>query len=163
MKLFLYLFVVFVPFTCIAQTMCVRDNTLVISLDSGIKPEHHAYNTSEFIWWNNMSYGTIYGEATCLSANEGLGRTSERGKYYGVDEYGNTPIVAEPALSGVDANGNERLYCWCRLMHPAYSYWAFENIKTSASTCASRCANDCAYSVRIDSALRVGLFKSVGL
>ena len=162
MKLFLYLFVVFVPFTCIAQTMCVRDNTLVISLDSGIKPEHHAYNTSEFIWWADFLYDRIYGDATCLSVVEGLGRTTGEGTYYGVEDFAKTTITAASALSGTDIDGNERLYCWCRLAHPVTSAWVFINAFASVSACHSGCSGWCSDFYNHRSMLR-GLFSSVGL
>jgi hypothetical protein len=111
----------------IAQTMCVRDKSLVISLDKNTGGTGSGYNASEMIWWTDFSYGRIYGEATCLSAAEGLGRTAGTGAYYGVEEYATTPITAEVGLNGKDANGDERKYCWCRATHPVSSRWVFHN------------------------------------
>ena len=110
-----------------AQTMCVRDKSLVISLDKNVQGTSHSSNKSEWIWWADFPYGRIYGDATCLSAEEGLGRTGTMGAYYGVDDYAKTPITADAGLSGTDANGNERKYCWCRATHPVSSRWVFYN------------------------------------
>ena len=162
MKLFLYLFVVFVPFTCIAQTMCVRDYTLVISLDKTKPMQNYKINSEENIWWIDTEYGRLYGEGTCLSLDEGLGRTSSMGAYHGVEDYENTLITAEPGLSGVDANGNERLYCWCRLTHPAQSAWTFATTYT-VDKCFSQCAHYCGHFTFHHQEMRSGIFGAVGL
>ena len=141
----------------IAQTMCVRDKSLVISLDKNVGGTGYGGNASEMIWWTDFPYGRIYGEATCLSAAEGLGRTTGMGAYYGVEEYATTPITAEAGLSGTDANGNDRKYCWCRATHPVSSRWVFgsatlihprvpriaRTTAVAASTPTPRCAGAC--------------------
>lgn len=168
MKLFLYLFIVFAPFTCIAQTMCVRDTSLVISLDPTVEGTAYNFNKSESVWWVDFPYGRIYGEGTCLSAEEGLGRTSERGAYYGVDKYANTTITAESGLKGVDVNGNERIYCWCRTTHPISSAWVFEGGYTSSAQCEQMCAGNAWRGCYVFSgastgnSIRKGAFSSIG-
>ena len=154
-KVFFLLFTV-LPVVATARTMCVRDNSLVISLDKNINGTTSGYSKTEPVWWVDFPYGRIYGEATVLSAAEGLGRTNTQGSYYGIDEYANTPIVAEAGLSGVDANGNERKYCWCRITHPVQSLWVFEQ-PTSA------CTSYCAGIVQNYDSMRHGLFKSIGI
>ena len=54
-----------------ALTMCVRDSSLVVSLDQSIGGSSYSHNASEMLWWTEFSYGRIYGEATCLSEAEG--------------------------------------------------------------------------------------------
>ena len=146
-----------------AQTMCVRDKSLVISLDKSVGGTGNGNNASEMIWWADFPYGRIYGDATCLSAEEGLGRTTGMGAYYGTDDYANTPITAEAGLSGTDANGNDRKYCWSRATHPVSSRWVFAYANADSSACASDCANFCGRNVRLSSAKRVGVFGSVGI
>ena len=146
-----------------AQTMCVRDKSLVISLDKNVQGTSHSSNKSEWIWWADFPYGRIYGDATCLSAEEGLGRTGTMGAYYGVDDYAKTPITADAGLSGTDANGNERKYCWCRATHPVSSRWVFNDASAASSSCASNCATLCGRNVHYHSALRGGVFGSVGI
>ena len=162
-NLFVILFAI-LPIVAAAQTMCVRDNSLVISLDVSIIGTGSGANASESIWWSDFSYGRIYGESTCLSLDEGLGQTST-GAYYGADEFANTLITAEPGLSGLDANGNERTYCWCRLTHPATSAWTLkENLSQRCSTnCAAACGRDAYTNHYTGNSFRAGLFKTIGL
>ena len=164
MKKCLFLIFFIIPVITFAQTMCVRDNSLVISLDVSIIGTGSGANASESIWWGDFPYGRIYGESTCLSLDEGLGQTTS-GAYYGTDEYANTLITAEPGLSGSDINGNERTYCWCRMTHPATSAWTFkENAPQRCSTnCAVRCARDAYTNHFSGNSFRVGLFKTIGM
>ena len=162
MKKLFFILSLIVPAIATAQTMCVRDKSLVISLDKSVGGTGSGYNASEMIWWSDFSYGRIYGEATCLSAAEGLGRTTGQGAYYGVEEYATTPITAEVGLNGKDANGDERKYCWCRATHPVSSHWVFLGAYASASVCISECTRNCGH-VQYNVALRGGVFGSVGI
>ena len=163
MKRLILLFFILAPMWANAQTMCVRDKSLVISLDENVAGTGYGVNASEMIWWTDFPYGRIYGEATCLSAAEGLGRTTGMGAYYGVEEYATTPITAEAGLNGTDANGEERKYCWCRATHPVSSRWVYSRAYHASSACTSYCADYCGDGVRTNSALRGGVFGSVGL
>ena len=163
MKRLILLFFILAPMWANAQTMCVRDKSLVISLDKNTGGTGSGNNASELIWLTDFPYGRIYGEATCLSATEGLGRTGTMGAYYGVEEYATTHITAEVGLNGKDANGDERKYCWCRATHPVSSRWVFSNAYASASYCVSNCARRCGGDVQTNSTMRGGVFGSVGL
>ena len=143
-----------------ALTMCVRDSSLVVSLDQSIGGTTNGNNASEMLWWTEFSYGRIYGEATCLSEAEG-GKPSGS---MGVITNSNGEKLSQDIPAGLknkDADGNDRGYCWCRMTHPAYSRWVFDN-SSSASRCASNCANDCGRNAQTYAALRGGLFGSVG-
>ena len=143
-----------------ALTMCVRDSSLVVSLDQSIGGTTNGNNASEMLWWTEFSYGRIYGEATCLSEAEG-GKASSMGTT--TNSNGEKLSQDIPAgLKNKDADGNDRGYCWCRMTHPAYSRWVFNYSSYSASTCASDCARNCGNSARDYAALRGGLFGSVG-
>ncbi len=75
MKKILFILFAVLPVMAMAQTMCVRDNSLVISLDYTIRATTMGHNPSEHIWWADYPYGRIYGEATYLSSDESLGQT----------------------------------------------------------------------------------------
>ena len=143
-----------------ALTMCVRDSSLVVSLDQSIGGTTNGNNASEMLWWTEFSYGRIYGEATCLSEAEG-GKPSGS---MGVITNSNGEMLSQDIPAGLknkDADGNDRGYCWCRMTHPASSRWVFNN-SHSASRCASLCANNCGRYAQSSAALRGGLFGSVG-
>ena len=143
-----------------ALTMCVRDSSLVVSLDQSIGGSSYSHNASEMLWWTEFSYGRIYGEATCLSEAEGGKPSGSMGVITNAD--GNMLSQDVPAgLKNKDDDGNDRGYCWCRMTHPAYSRWVFR-YSSSASNCASYCANHCGYNAQGNAALRSGLFGSVG-
>lgn len=111
---YLIFFVLFCfPFLSYATDMCARDDTMVMVFDPdvGIK-DRSAYAGD---WKASFPYGNFSGEYTCLSAAEGLGRTSSTGvPYYGVGEYDKTFISATAGLKGVDEKGNERKYLHIR-------------------------------------------------
>ena len=154
---------VFVGGVCHATEMCARNDTVIIPLEAASNGLSNGNNNNEFTWWSDFDFGRFYGYSTCLSADEGLGRTGTTGAYYGTGEYANTFIDTEPGLTGTDANGNERKYCWCKMTHPASSRWVFNNPRPWASDCLSWCASLCGGNVRTNAALREGLFGSVGL
>ena len=153
--------VVLLMMPCIAWsvTMCARDDVLAISLVPGIGGAGSTYNAAEYTWRVNFSYGTILGEATCLSAAEG----GEGSKQFAFTNTSGEMLSYDipKGLHGTDKKGNERGFCWCRMTHPASSRWVFYN-SNSASNCASLCAYNCANDARINVGLRSGLFGSVG-
>lgn len=155
MKKILFCVLMFVPFAVMADVMCVRDSTLVVSLEG--RPT--SGGRSGFVWWADLSNGRIYGEATCLSEQESLGQTVQ-GSYYGAGDYANTKIVAEPGMMGYDPDGNVRNHCWLRLTHPASSAWVLASASQDCGTCF-----DYAYRVHVRDLekIRKGLYGSVGL
>ena len=161
-KLFVILFA-FLPIVATARTMCVRDNSLVVSLDSSVLGTASAYNTTEWVFWVDFPYGRIYGEGTCLSANESLGQTVQ-GSYYGAGDYANTIITAEPGMYGTDADGNARTSCWCRITNPAQSLWVYRNTE---SGCTQYCTRYCGDFIKNNLGgsykFRAALFKSIGI
>jgi hypothetical protein len=168
MKFLLCLVLLFVPITVFADTMCVRDNTLVLSFGGGEKKLSVGYHVDSAVFWHDYDVGRMYGEATCLSAEESLGRVSGYGAFYGVGEYENTLVSAEKGLRGVDKNGNERKYCWCRLEHPVSSAWVFFRGYNSEKECADSCFGSSWYNcgqalLGSDKSVRAGMFRSVGL
>ena len=163
MKRFFVIIFALLPIYANATDMCARDDTMVLVFDKDIGGSGSGSNAIEWTWWVNFPYGRIAGEATCLSAAEGLGRTSVQGAYYGTGDYSKTFIEAEPGLKGTDSDGNDRKYCWCKMTHPVSSRWVFFNAYADSSTCSSHCATHCGYYVHYDSAMRGGVFGSVGI
>ena len=163
MKRFFVIIFALLPIYANATDMCARDDTMVLVFDKDIGNSGGGHNATEWAWWVNFPYGRIAGEATCLSAAEGLGRTSGQGAYYGTGDYSKTFIEAEPGLKGADSDGNDRKYCWCKMTHPVSSRWVFSSAYADSSVCASTCASACGINVRIYSELRGDMFNSVGL
>ena len=146
-----------------ATDMCARNDTMVFVFDKDIKGTSNGNNATEWTWWTGFAYGRVSGDATCLSAAEGLGRTTGRGAYYGTGDYANMFIDVEPGLHGTDSDGNERKYCWCKMTHPFSSRWVFNDANASASSCVSSCAAYCGRYVQANAAMRGGVFGSVGI
>ena len=137
-----------------ALTMCVRDSATVVSLDPAVGGTGYKQNAAEMVWSTTFPYGTIYGEATCLSDADGTPSENTMGVY--TNSKGEMlPLRNE--FSG-QRNGGK---CWCRMTHPASSRWVFYS-SYSASDCASDCAYYCGSNARNNAALRSGLFGSVG-
>ena len=163
MKKLLMIVALLMPVCAVATDMCARDDIMVMVFDPQVNGTSNGNNATEWRWWTDFAYGRVAGDATCLSAAEGLGRTSGMGAYYGTGDYANTFITADAGLNGLDADGNERKYCWCKMTHPASSRWVFNNAYASASACVSNCSYYCGFYVRNYSAMRGGVFGSVGL
>ncbi|MBD5400164.1 hypothetical protein HDR61_00225 [bacterium] len=151
MKIF-YLAAAFALLTCpsMATTMCAADDTVSVVLDPLVAGTNHSYNTELFEWSATFPFGTVWGIATCVETT---------GKY-GVAADGD---LIDSATGDV-ATGGERTgpQCWCQMTHPLLSRWVFRETFASVDSCRSDCANYCGYYVRSSSAMRGGVFGSVG-
>ncbi|MBR5625470.1 MAG: hypothetical protein IKW67_01665 [Alphaproteobacteria bacterium] len=152
------------PIFANATDMCARDNVMVLAFDPQVEGTSSGRNAAEWSWWTQFPYGRIAGEATCLSAAEGLGQTSV-GVYYGSGEYASTFITADSGLSGVDANGAERKYCWCKMTHPAVSRWVLTNAYANKGSCINDCSTSCWYNLKNNksSAFKKAIFETIGM
>ena len=160
-RIIMIIFVCLMPICTGATDMCARDNVTVIVLDPQVNATNTGSNAAEWSWWVEFPYGRIAGEATCLSATEALGRTSGFGAYYGTGTYSSTFIEADSGLSGVDANGAERKYCWCKMTHPVVSRWVMGSYSTLAN-CESTCPAGCSGRIKTDK-LHKYIFETVGM
>lgn len=163
-KLLVIIMMILIPCVGGALTMCVRDSSLVVSLDGSIGGISSSSNASEMLWWAEFSYGRIYGEATCLSEADG-GKPSGGS---GVNTNADGVVLSRDIPAGLtnkDADGNDRIHCWCRMTHPASSLWTFYHGYSSASSCASFCARDCGAQCAAPQSgkayVRYGMFSSV--
>lgn len=156
-KYIIVVFVFFVPCVTHAITMCARNNSLVGSVTSWAASNSvtgHFSNTEPF-WRVVAPFGTIFGEATKLSASEG----GEPSKQYSITNINGKmiPMDTPAGLVGDDANGNPREYCWCRMTHPMISRWV-----SPRTSMYQTCQQNCLYDVQWYSHL-IGpaMFKSV--
>lgn len=147
-KYIIAVLILFIPCVTYALTMCARDNSLVISLDSGVVGANKIVaNNPEYLWSVGFSYGTLVGEATCLSGNEAERDLKDIPK----------------GLHGKDNTSTDRLYCYCRMTHPALSGWGWSNSFVSSQDCMNNCAAYCARNVNAGATyLRKALFNSIG-
>ena len=144
-----------------ALDMCVRDSSLVVSLDSTIPGDTTSYNAAEMIWWTDFQYGRIYGEATCLSEAEGGKPIGDRGSQLNTKGEMIPLDASWSGLSGNDANGNSREYCWCKITHPVSSRWVY-HCPLAVINCINHCADYCGKSVKVYEDIRASLFESIG-
>ena len=150
-KVVFFVAFMFVPYVCVALTMCVRDSAMVVSLDPVVAGDSYVSDDKEMVWTTTFSYGTIYGESTCLSVVPS-----------------GTQGVYTNANGAMLADGDELVqrldggYCWCRITHPVLSRWVFNHTYQSTSDCSLYCAANCGASTQHGIALRKGLFGSVG-
>ena len=149
MKKLIIIIALLMPVIAHGATMCSKNDTITIALDPSIEGTNYSYNTAQSTWVTWFPYGTIRGISACLSSAYGKSRGG-----YVADLHDDNELVV-----GGETNGR---HCWCKMTHPAASLWVFNSMTSSASDCAANCAGNCALDVRGHSALRSGMFGSVG-
>ena len=161
-KYILAFLILFTPCVTHAITMCARNDTLVGSLvqwHAGSNSVVDRFSNTEPYWRLETQYGTIFGEATKLSAAEGgVPATSASVPFTITNTDGKMiPMDTQAGLVGDDANGNPREYCWCRMTHPMISRWVNAGVNTFAT-----CQQTCGYVLHWNSA-QMGpvMFRSV--
>ena len=134
------------PMFANATDMCARDNVTVLAFDPQINCTSSGSNAAEWSWWGQFPYGRLAGDATCVS------QTEVNQKQF------------SPGLSGVDANGENRTLCYCRITHPVVSGWIHRYKTTScASQCYSLCSDMSGTSLCKTPSIRTALFNSIGV
>ena len=140
-KIIILICMIFVPAIVFGATMCAKNNTLVVALDSSVGGSTYTQDNANSKWTTTFAYGIVKGVSACTSFSGG--------------SQGNT---TKNEITRGERNGR---YCWCRLTHPVSSLWAFYYDYGSASDCASYCSHYCGRNVQNYAALRAGLFGSV--
>ena len=140
-KIIILICMIFVPAIVFGATMCAKNNTLVVALDSSVGGSTYTQDNANSKWTTTFAYGIVKGVSACTSFSGG--------------SQGNT---TKNEITRGERNGR---YCWCRLTHPVSSLWAFNYDYGSASNCASNCTYACGNRVQDNVALRAGLFGSV--
>lgn len=148
-KYLIAVLLLFIPCVTYALTMCARDNSLVIVLNrNDVGGATGSFGRNENMWRVNFTYGTIIGEATCLSESEKE----------------NVSFTDYPkGLHGVNSASEQRLYCYCRMTHPALSDWVYITNYSESETCHGQCTGFCAQTAagtRIN--LNTKLFNAIG-
>ena len=146
-KYILVFLILFTPCVTHAITMCARNDTLVGSLTSwNNKDVGENFSNTEPYWRIVTPFGTVFGEATKLSAAEGgTPATSTLAPFTITNTDGKMiPMDTQAGLVGDDANGNPREYCWCRMTHPMISRWV-NSRTTMYATCQQNCSYDLHY------------------
>lgn len=145
------------PYVTNALDMCVRDSAMVVSLDPAVGGSSNKKNASEMTWSVTFSYGTIYGEATCLFDADGKPSDISAGVY--TNERGEMLANDDTFVQRKDGG-----YCWCRMTHPALSRWVYAPAWTglSVANCVANCVEYCTYHITGNYSMRSGLFGSVG-
>ena len=144
---------VLLPFCVFATDMCARDDTMIMILDPQIPDRPKGdFNAVEWRWGVNFPFGRVAGDATCLSESEG----------------GATVLMStldadiETGQHGMDSDGNERKYCWCRISHPFGTKWYLNKVYASADACKTACVktdtSGCASNLIFDSTFRHNVF-----
>ena len=161
-KYIIAVLLLFIPCVTYALTMCARDDSLVVTLNSGPNAGTGTYNASDFTWREDYIY-TILGEATCLSELEG-GLSTTQGSMTNID--GNkVDQSVQKGLQGIyndDSVYGARKYCWCRMTHPALSRWVIVQDMGTIVNCRNTCAERCYAHMKVTPEFRKGMFNSIG-
>lgn len=136
------------PMFANATDMCARDNVMVLVFDPQVKCSSTGNNAAEWSWWAQMPYGRLAGDATCVS------QTEVNQKQF------------SPGLSGVDANGENRIFCYCRISHPVISGWVQRAKHTTNTDCSKNCSlycsiGDLSFCTNVNT--RIQMFNSIGV
>ena len=170
-KYIIAVLLLFIPCVTYALTMCARDNSLVVALNGWIPGITTSYDDLDDIWRADFEYGTIIGEATCLSEAEtggGPGPVTEISENYPYKNINGEMISQDfpKGLNGKDKQGNPRIYCMCRMTHPAFSRWVFSKSIGANLNCMNYCPGYCATGAGSNNAIerqvRIHMFESIG-
>ena len=127
-----------------ATDMCIKDDALMVVLDTQINGTALANNATGKTWSTRFPYGIVSGIGGCYSnvgATQGMVATDQ------------TNISAYS--SGT--------YCYCKMLRPIESAWVYSGSLNFNNDCATNCASYCASHAASAVALRRGLFGSVGI
>ena len=126
-----------------AETMCVRDDTVMVVLDETTFTGTYAGNSNNMTWTATFPYGKISGIASC----NGTG---------GVGMYAVSNTEFATTITGS--------HCWCKMLKPVASKWQYQGSLVSISNCKSNCAGLCGSRTGPESGLtsRSNLFGSIG-
>ena len=145
MKKILSLFVmIFLPCVSHAANMCIKNDAVMVVLDSQVNGKALAYNNTGKTWSTKFSYGVISGIGGCYS---------DVGLTQGVVASDQTNIT--PYTGG--------LYCYCKMLRPIESPWVFSGNLDNLNYCAINCASYCSSYAASAVALRAGLFGNIGI
>ena len=79
--------------------------------------------------------------------------------FCGSQNGGSAGAKSENVTTSLTSDDNR--YCWCKMVSPAVSSWAFVSLSTTAGGCVYDCASICAARARNDSDFRSALFSGL--
>lgn len=168
-KIICFICLVFISLGAYATEMCAHRDTTVVPIDATVNSiAGGGFDKVEWVWFNNYSYGKIYGTATCLSLQEIRDIVGDQNIKYiyfpyilPTDDY---ELMGRSEYYNGDTSNSEyeRKYCFCKLTHPMSSQWAFNSGISSASTCKDFCADYCVRNSHAGVDFRTILFRSIG-
>ena len=125
MKRTLMIMFLVVPISVFATDMCARDDTMVMVFDSDSEVLGYKTDRIHWTWYQTFSYGVVSGESTCVSDAELESNNLVSGLY------------------DVDAAGNKRKNCRCRMTHPVVSGWVESDSSEARANCTTYCSDRC--------------------
>ena len=140
-NIFLFILVVCASVAVHAATMCVRDDTIMVVLDTTKYQTSSSFNRNEMTWSITFPYGTITGVASCNAT-------------------ANTSTGVSDANMATYTTGK---YCWCKMLKPVASKWIFYSDMNYVHTCDESCARNCANHFGPENSIsqRTRLFNSI--
>ena len=142
MKKILVAFGIMFPIFAYAESMCVKDGSIMVVLDPQIGGTALSSNVTGKTWSTQFGYGVVSGIGGCIDTMITIGQVA-----------GNQTSIT-PYTSGAR--------CYCKMLHPVESLWVYTNACGGKSgTCLSYCASYCSSGVATDVAIRVGMFGNI--
>lgn len=156
-KYIIAVLILFIPCVTYALTMCARDNSLVVALNSGIAGDSTAADVNDWTWRTDFSYGALVGEATCLNPTNGH---PQNDTITGLTVRNDGTNVPNDFPKGMQ--GTQNFFCWCRITHPINTIWVYSNRFANGAACTNDCTTYCANTVQGNLSMRKAMFNSIG-
>ena len=124
-----------VSVTTYAAVMCAEDDAIIIPYGANALSTNDDFwppnrDVSQMTWRVHTKYGNLMGISTCLYSNGG-----------------NSSVHLDTTLEAVGGEQAGR-FCWCKMLHPAVSYWQYYTSYGNVGECISYCAYLCAWNVK---------------
>jgi len=131
--IFLFVMAMVIFVTANAETLCVRDDTVMVVLAPEYDGTASSGSATNMTWTATFSYGKVSGTAVCKKEQQ----------------------------DGTMAGQNQ--VCWCQMTKPVVSKLLYNTIYGSANQCLGDCATACGNNFKSSaSSLRSRIYASVG-
>ena len=129
MKKIALIILTMITISAYATTICTTKDTVTIVIDPTIDGNQHGSDSLIRTWYVQLPYGRIQGISTCLSKSANRGYSAEHLK-----------DIDGKLVIGNESNGSQ---CWCKIIHPVVSVWAYGANGNSygCSACPGLCAD----------------------
>ena len=137
-KILFCLFVIFLCPNVFATEMCANEDTIVIPLSTDMKTTSKYGGDGFNAYLVHPVFGRFYFKGTYFSEAEGGNVAANSYKNSFGEYYPTDGSVDYQGYNSLDANGNKRTYCWCRVSHPFSGAW-FKGYFPGSVSCANGC------------------------